>query len=186
MPLIATKGYAAPEVEQVYSRAAGFVPASRRAGTALSSAAWAMAVYFVRGELQTRAGIGEQLLALAQRVQDRRLPPGSPPSPGTTLLFLESWPLRGHTWRRAHPVRHRAASVSDLPLGQDSKVTAWAIRPGPCGFWAILTRPGRESRDADAGQELSQSLHPRFCSYWAACVHRFRREWLLLHSALKR
>ena len=68
--LIATRGYAAPEVERAYARAAERC-AQGEETLQLFRALWGLrAVYYARAELQTSLELGEQLLQLAQRQQD--------------------------------------------------------------------------------------------------------------------
>ena len=78
--LMATKGYAAPEVEKAYTRARELC---RQVGETpqLFPVLWGLwSFYNTRAELQTARELGEQLLSLAQSVQD-------------------SVPPRGPTWR---------------------------------------------------------------------------------------
>ena len=73
VPLMATKGYAAPEVESAYTRARELC---QQVGETpqLFPVLWGLWLfYFVRGELQTARELGEQLLSLAQSVQDPAL-----------------------------------------------------------------------------------------------------------------
>ncbi len=96
-PLMAVKGYAAPEVEKAYNRALALC---RQAGETpqLFPVLWGLwAFYHIRGELQTARELAEQFLSLAQSVQD--------PAPlleahymlGETLYFLgELVPARAH------------------------------------------------------------------------------------------
>ncbi len=71
--LVATKGYAAPEVEKIYTRALELC----RQVEATPQLCWALwglqGFYFVRAQLQTARELGEQLLSLAQRLQDPEL-----------------------------------------------------------------------------------------------------------------
>ena len=72
-PLIATKGYAAPEVERAYTRARELC---QQVGETpqLFPVLWGLwKFYLVRAELQTARELGEQLLSLAQSVQDPAL-----------------------------------------------------------------------------------------------------------------
>src|SRR5439155_16962555 len=68
--LIATKGHASPEVERLYTRARALCewvgePAQ------LFRVLWGLwGVYIQRGDDQTTRALGEQLLNLAQRLQD--------------------------------------------------------------------------------------------------------------------
>src|SRR5207249_4150228 len=73
LSLVATKGYAAPEVEKTYTRALELC----RQVEATPQLCWALwglqGFYFVRAQLQTARELGEQLLSLAQRLQDPEL-----------------------------------------------------------------------------------------------------------------
>ena len=70
LSLVATKGYAAPEVERSYTRALELC----RQVEATPQLVWALwglqGFYFVRAELQTARALGEQLFELVQRLQD--------------------------------------------------------------------------------------------------------------------
>src|SRR5207249_4173942 len=68
--LIATKGWAAPEVEQAYSRARQLCQQVGEIPQLLSVVYGLWVFYYIRGELQTARELAEQLLTLAQRVQD--------------------------------------------------------------------------------------------------------------------
>src|SRR5882724_5462602 len=68
--LIATKGYAAPEVEQTYTRARQLCQDLDEPHQ-LFPVLWGLWAYaLVSAELQTAYALGEQLLALAQQAQD--------------------------------------------------------------------------------------------------------------------
>jgi predicted ATPase len=84
VPLIATRGYTAPEVEKTYARARELC---LEIGETLQMAnvLWALwAFYIVRGKLHTALEIGEQYRALAERTQ-------------ATPLLLETCQLMGIT-----------------------------------------------------------------------------------------
>jgi predicted ATPase len=70
VPLAATTGFAAPEVERVYARARELcrqVGETPQLFPVLAGLWW---FYLVRGEMQTARELGEQLLALNQRAHD--------------------------------------------------------------------------------------------------------------------
>jgi predicted ATPase/DNA-binding SARP family transcriptional activator len=70
VPLVLTKGHAAPEVEATYARAREL---SEQAGSALQLFQVLLGLrryHLARGELQTAHELGEDLLTLAQSVQD--------------------------------------------------------------------------------------------------------------------
>ena len=86
--LIATKGYAAPDVERVYAQARALC---QRVGETLHlfpvlRGSWLF--YINRSELQIARELGEQLLRLAQSAQGPAAPPGSASAPGVTLFWL--------------------------------------------------------------------------------------------------
>src|SRR5262249_15686482 len=68
--LIATKGYAAPEVEQSYIRAQHLCKHLENPHQFFSVLCGLWNYYFVRAELQTAHTLGEQLLDFAQQAQD--------------------------------------------------------------------------------------------------------------------
>jgi predicted ATPase len=72
-PLIATKGYAAPEVEHAYTRALELCRQVGETPQLFPVIGGLAGFYMVRGELQTARELTEQLLTLAQRVQDPAL-----------------------------------------------------------------------------------------------------------------
>ena len=67
---IATRGYAAPEVEQAYTRALELCRQVGETPRLLQALFGLEAFYFFRGELQTARELGEQGLLLAQRLDD--------------------------------------------------------------------------------------------------------------------
>ena len=101
-PLIATKGWTAPEVERAYTRAHELC---RQLGETpdLFPALWGLWLFHIaRGEIQTARNLGEQLLGLAQRAR----------GPGCSFCrLITRWdrPIRsseigrppGHTWSEA-------------------------------------------------------------------------------------
>jgi tetratricopeptide (TPR) repeat protein len=70
LALVATKGYAAAEVERSYSRAVELC----RQADATPQLVWALwglqGYYFVRGELRTARELGEQMVEVAERLQE--------------------------------------------------------------------------------------------------------------------
>jgi class 3 adenylate cyclase len=88
VPLMATKGFAAPEVGQVYARARALCKQMGETPQ-LFPVLWGLwAFYHVRAELQTARELGEQLLSLAQSVQDPTLLVEAHYALGLTLFNL--------------------------------------------------------------------------------------------------
>ncbi len=67
VPLAMTKGYAAPEVEEVYSRARSLCEAAGETRQLFLALRGLGAAALIRGELYTARQLGEQFLALAER-----------------------------------------------------------------------------------------------------------------------
>ena len=89
MPLMATKGYAAPEVEQAYARARELCQQMGETPQ-LFPVLWGLWVFYqVRGEFQTARELAEQLLSLGPERPRLGSPPGGPPRAlGETLFSL--------------------------------------------------------------------------------------------------
>ena len=72
-PLMATKGFAAPEVENAYARARELCQRTGETSQLFPILRGLWEFYGLRGEYQTAQELGEQLLALAQRQPDPAL-----------------------------------------------------------------------------------------------------------------
>src|SRR5262249_10976614 len=85
--LLATKGYAAPEVEQTYIRARQLCAHLDDPHQLFPVLRGLWNYYLVRAELQTAHALGEQLLALAQQVGDASMLVAAHLPWGRTLFF---------------------------------------------------------------------------------------------------
>jgi class 3 adenylate cyclase/predicted ATPase len=176
--LMATKGWAAPEVERTGTRArtlcheVGDTPQ-------LIPALWSVAgVYIVRSELQAAREIGEQLLPLAERTHD--------PASIMGGLWVSGWPdfLQGaFTSARDHIERgialydrqhyHRHAMLFGVDLGVS--LLAWL----PHSLWHLGYAEQALQRSHIAltlAQELSHPYSLAFALDYTAMLHQFRRE----------
>ena len=113
--LIATKGYATPEVEHTYTRARVLCQQLGDAPPHFDVLRGLWNCYVVRAELQTARELGEQLLAIAQHAQESALLVEAHRALGTTLLFLgELVPARQHLEAgiaRYDPQQHRMLAL---------------------------------------------------------------------------
>lgn len=173
--LIATKGYAAREVEHAYARArklcqqVGETPLLSRVLGGLS------AFYVVRGSLQTARELGEQLLRLAQSVQNLALLMRAHFALGPPLFFLGMFASAQEHLERGltlyDPQKHSSRAV------QDAGVASLAY-----GAWTLWFRgyPDQALERSHKAILLAQELdHPyslAFALNFAAIVHQFRRE----------
>ena len=86
--LHATKGYAAPEVGQTYTRARQLCEHLEDPHQLFPVLRGLWHYYHVRAEYQTAQALGEQLLTLAQQVQDAAMLVAAHRALGTTLFYL--------------------------------------------------------------------------------------------------
>ena len=134
--LMATKGYAAPEVERVYTRAREFCRQVGETPQLFPVLCGLWGFYTNRAELQTGRELGEQLLRLAQRIEP------TAPCRGTLYARVEfvldwrvcCWPV--HTWNRALPCTTSSSTIPWLssmgrilgsPARPSSAWTLWAL-----------------------------------------------------------
>ncbi|HEV8718957.1 MAG TPA: adenylate/guanylate cyclase domain-containing protein [Candidatus Binatia bacterium] len=85
---MAVKGYAAPEVEQAYSRARALCQQMGETSQIFTVLRGLWTFYVVRAELRTARELGEQLLQLAQNAQDPALLLEAQHPLGETLYYL--------------------------------------------------------------------------------------------------
>jgi predicted ATPase/class 3 adenylate cyclase len=174
-----TRGQAAPEVERLYTLARALC---ERVGELpqLFRVLWGLwGVYTQRGEYQMTRELGEQLLSLAQRLQDPDLLLEAHHALWASLFFggelAAARPHLEQGMRLYDPQRHRTHAV--LYSGHD---------PGVCcrhltalSLW-LLGYPDQAVASVQAALALAQQLaHPfslTLCLHWAAILHHLRRE----------
>jgi predicted ATPase len=176
--LMAIKGYAAPDVEQVYTRARALCRQMSETSR-LFPVLWGLWMYhFVRAELQEAYDLGQQCLSLAQRLQNPAFCLEGHRALGTTLFYQgELSSARANLEQGISfydPQQQRSLA---LLYGQDPKVTclsyvAWAL-------W-LLGYPAQALQRSHEALSLAKELaHPftlAFALQWACTLHRFRRE----------
>jgi class 3 adenylate cyclase/predicted ATPase len=176
--LAVTKGFAAPEVERIYTRARELC---RQIGETpqLFSVLWGLWVFYeVRAELQAARELGEQLLSLAQSAQDPALLLEAHCVLGDTLLWPGELSLA-----RAH--LEQGLTLYD-PHQHHSLALLYGTDPGVVclSFLArILWHLGYQDqalKSSDRALALATSLsHPSSLAHvlsWAAALHQLRRE----------
>jgi predicted ATPase len=177
--LLATKGYTAPEVGEIYTRArqlCAYLEAPHQLFPVLRGL-WNYA--YVRAELQMAHTLGEQLLSLAQQTQDAAMLLAAHRALGAT------WLMRG-AGAAAHthfaqglalydPQQHRASAFR---YGEDAGVVcashdAWTL-------WHLGYPDQGLTRNHEAVTLARQSAYPfglSFALNFAAVFHLLRREW---------
>jgi predicted ATPase/DNA-binding winged helix-turn-helix (wHTH) protein len=176
--LIATKGWAAPEVEKTYARARELCKQIGETPQLFPALAGLYRFYLVRGQYQTGRGLAEQLLQLAQSIQDPTLLMAAHGALGDVLCFLgELVAAREHLEQciaRYDFQQHRffASVYGDDPGILSLSFAAWAL--WLCGY------PDQALVRSHEALTLAQELaHPHVLTTirgLAAQLHRFRRE----------
>src|SRR5262249_4293165 len=177
--LMATKGYAAPEVEQIYARARELC---RQAGDTpqlfptLRGLCW---LYLTRGGLSPARELGEQMLRLAQHVQD-------------PAFLLEAYRALGailfwHGEFVASRTHLEQGIALYNPQQHRSHAFVYAHDPG-VGCLSYMSRvlwfqgyPNQALQRSAESLRLAQELaHPQSQAYalhFAAALHQHRGEW---------
>src|SRR5262249_50316193 len=176
--LIATKGTAAPEVEQIYTRARQLCHYLEDPYQLFPVLRGLWNYYQVRPELQTAHTLGQQLLTLAQQVQDSAMLVAAHRALGSTLFHLGA-PALAHTHFTQglalhNPQQHRASAFL---YGEDAGVVCFS-RAAWMLWWLGYPDQGLVRND-EAVILAQQSAHPFSLSYvlgHAAIFHQFRWE----------
>ena len=181
VPLMATKGYAAPEVERAYARAqelcrqVGETPQLFR----VLSGLWFF--YLARAELQTAHELAEQLLSLAQNVQDPAFLVEAHRALGMTL-----WHLGEFAAAQKHCEQGIALYDAEAIREAAQKLNLEVIDPwGYCRLFVALSlwllgypdqALKRVHEALTLARELSHSFSVGLALDVTAWIHQFRRE----------
>jgi predicted ATPase len=182
--LLATKGYAAPEVEQTYSRARQLCEHLDDPHQLFPVWRGLYSYFNVRAEYQTAHTLGEQLLALAQQVQDTVMLLVAHRALGSTLFWLGAI-TSAHTHLAQgmalyDPQQHRA---SMLLYGEDAGVLCYSL--AAWALWFLGYPEQGLMRSHEAVTLVQQMAHPfslGFALIATVWFHQFRHE---VHAAQK-
>ena len=174
LALRATKGSGAPEVEQLYTRArelceqVGEPPQLFRVLWGLWSA------YNARGEYQTARALGEQLLSLAQRLQDSDLLLEAHHALWALLFTAASWSPPGCTRNRGcgSMIRNGTAPMPRSTAGTTLGCVAACRRRRPSGSSGTPTRrwPAARRRWPWPSSLPTPLVSPRPCTGLPWCI----------------
>jgi predicted ATPase len=176
--LMATKGYAAPEVERAYARARELCQQVEETLQQFQ-VLWGLWQYhIVRAELQSAYELAEQFLAVAQRVQDPAFLVRAYHALGDTLLHLgEMAPARTHLEQGIalyEPRQHRSLAFL---YGGDPGVACLDFAAWALWFLDYPDQALQRSHEAVAlAEELSYPHFKAFALFFSAWLHHFRRE----------
>jgi class 3 adenylate cyclase/predicted ATPase len=176
--LIATKGQAAPEVGETYSHAQQLCERLEDSYQLFPVLRGLWNYYNVRNEFQTAHALGEQLLVLAQQVQDSAMLVAAHRAVGATLFRLGAV-ASAHTHFTQgialyDPQQHRGSAVL---YGDDAGVIchsldAWML-------WSLGYPDQGKLRNDEAVTLAQQNAHPFSLSFILVCAaifHQYRRE----------
>ena len=176
--LQATKGYTAPEVESVYSRARVLCRQVGETSQLFAALIGLRRVYYVQAKLQTAYELDEELLRLAHHAQDVFLLTMAHQSMGATLFALgELVAAREHfeqSMALYDPQQHRAYILlhGEDPGVLDLSFVSLALM--------LLGYPAQALRKSHEALTLAQKLaHPysiMFALSYASCLHQGCRE----------
>jgi predicted ATPase len=178
--LIATQGGASPDVERAYARAQELCRQVGDTPQLFPTLRGLHRFYLGRGQMEVARELGEQLLSLAQRVQDPVLLVPAHLELGSTLFSLgELVSARTHLEQGIalyHPQQYRSPVFLSGSPGDPGVVcrgfAAWTL-------W-VLGYPDQAVKRSDEALILAQQLaHPvsyAAALYFAAVLRYFRRE----------
>jgi tetratricopeptide (TPR) repeat protein len=185
-PLIATKGYPAPEVEQTYSRALALCDQPGRSAEPFPVLRGLWNCYLNRGELHRAHDLAERLVALAEeqgtpihRALARR-------ARGATLFFLGRFGDAAAALSEGIAIDDAVAAWEDpayLPLYTERAglvcrlYSAWAL-------WYLGFPDGALQKIEDGlalGHRLAHVNSLTFALNWAAVLYSLRREFDAAH-----
>ncbi len=183
--LVASKGYAAPEVEQAYRRALALCQQVGETPHHFPVLWGLWSMHLVRAQLQPARQMGEQLFQLAQRVQDPALLLEAHDAMGQTLCYMgELAATRMHMedgLALYDPQQHHALAAlfgEEDPGVACHLYLAWVL-------W-LLGYPDQSLVHIHNGLTLAKDLrHPHseaFARFFAAVLHKWRREGQALHA----
>jgi predicted ATPase/class 3 adenylate cyclase len=185
MALRATRGGSAPDVERLYTRARELCEQVGEPWQ-LFRVLWGLwEVYLQRGVYQMMRALGEQLLSLAERLQDPDLLLEAHHALWGTLVF-------GGELAAAQPHLEQGMQLYDLQRHRDHAIVYSGHDPGVCCCMTMAQSlwfrgyPDQAVASIQAALALAQQLsHPfslAFALHLAAVVHHLRREAPLAHA----
>jgi predicted ATPase/class 3 adenylate cyclase len=177
-PLMATKGPAAPEAQAAYARARVLGQQVGEPSQLFSVLRGLWQVHTARAELRTACELSEQLLSLAQAIQDPALLLEAHHTLGAALYFLgECAPAREHleqAFALYDPQRHR--HLAGL-YGHDPGVVCLSRVSRVLLSLGYVDQAVQKSHEAlSSARELSHPQTQAFALFHAGLVRHFRRE----------
>ena len=173
-----TKGYAAPDVEQAYTRARALFGHVKDAAQLFPFLWGSRIFYLVQGQMQTAVELTQQMLASAQSVNDPTLLLQASQAAECTLFhcgdLIAARTYQEKTWSLYDPSRSR---VLVDHYGHDTGVICLGY--GALVLWLLGYPDQALNSSLEAVTLAREHAHPfslGFAYYFAAQLHQFRRE----------
>jgi predicted ATPase len=184
VPLVLTRGHAAPDVQRTYARALELSVRLDDTDQRFHVLMGLRRFRLHRGELEEARELGQQLLALAQRTGDPIQLSRAHMMHGETLYCLGDFSLARQECEQGLVHCDPPRRLSHLRLyGNDTGTGVRLVRAQTLWY---LGYPDQAAEEMDALLFLARKLgHPFnlvFALYFGACVHQFRREAQLVRA----
>ena len=178
--LMATKGYAAPEVERAYARAQELCQQLGETPHSFQVLRGLWVVHEMRAELRTARQLGEQLLALAQHLDDPDLLIEVHRALGNTLLWIGEFAHAREHLQKAlalhNPEQHKALAFQ---YGTDPRTVCLLYETLALWVLGYPEQALQKSREALARAEegaRQHSLSLAAALNWTGLLHQLRGE----------
>ncbi|MGH7965859.1 MAG: hypothetical protein ACRERD_29250, partial [Candidatus Binatia bacterium] len=177
-PLIATKSYGAPEVEETFARAREICQRIGEVPQLFPVLLGLCVFHLVRGELQMAWELGEQLQRLSQSVHNPVFSLLTHYAQGPILFWLgEFAPARAHLEQAITLYNAQPSNSPSFPAGQDPGVACLSYAALVSWFLSYPDQALKRSAEALAlAQKLSHPQSLAVALNFSALVRRNRRE----------
>jgi predicted ATPase len=176
--LSATKGFAAPEVEQPYARARALCAQVGETPQLLTTLWLLCRFYHGRGALPTARELGEQLLQLAERTTDPTHRLDAHEALGYNLFYRGEY-AAARTHLEQGIVLIDLAAQRTLVLRRGLASGVMCLGEAANALWCLGYPAQAMQRSQEAlalGQELTHPYNLAAAQYWATYLHYRRRE----------
>jgi predicted ATPase len=176
--LMVTKGFAAPEAEQAYTRARELCRQVGETPHLFSVLMGLRRFYFMRGKLQSARELGEQLLTLSQNLQDSGLVARAYLMQGEVLYNLgEFVQAREHLDQGAAFYDSQQHRSHALLYGNDTGVACHSFAAFTLWILGYPDQALKRSYEAlTLARELTQPFSLAMALLFTAWLHQYRRE----------
>ena len=182
--LMATKGYAAPEVERAYTRAQELCQQLGKTPQSFPVLRGLWVVHEMRAELRAARELSEQLLALAQELDDPDLLIEVHRALGNTLLWLGEFAhAREHLQKAValyKPEQHKALAFQ---YGTDPRIVCLLYET--LALWVLGYPDQALHKNREALTLAEEAAHPHSlvgALVWTGFLHQLRYEATLTHE----